>query len=196
MSTLNVICEVCGSAFHAGPKRSKQARFCSRKCRLNLEYYFWRKVQKSDGCWEWAGSVDRKGYGKYHDRRNGQLRIISAHRYSYELAYGPFDRSLFVLHRCDNPACVRPDHLFLGTALDNMQDMIKKGRHAEQRKPKKQRKPNRVMPRGEKHHMSKLSDAQRCDISARYRIGGISQKQLADAYGVSTHAVAIAIRDY
>lgn len=78
----------------------------------------------ANGCWEWQGELDRYGYGKF---RCG-VHILKAHRYSYELAYGEFDKSLHVLHKCDNPKCVNPAHLFLGTNQDNIADKIQKGR--------------------------------------------------------------------
>ena len=84
---------------------------------------FWRRVVKSEGCWEWAGPCNEGGYGRvtWNHRR-------VAHRISWEMAYGPIPEGLFVLHHCDNRRCVRPEHLFLGTANDNIQDMNAKGR--------------------------------------------------------------------
>mgnify|MGYP002136427592 CR=1 FL=1 len=91
------------------------------------EVRFWAKVQKTDGCWEWAGTKLPSGYGQL-ERADGGKRMY-AHRFSYLIHYGDFDRSLYVLHRCDNPSCVKPDHLFLGTARDNLLDASSKGRH-------------------------------------------------------------------
>jgi hypothetical protein len=87
---------------------------------------FWEKVDVSfkTGCWEWTGFRGRTGYGRV--RFNG--RTQSAHRVSYELTWGPIPVGLSVLHSCDNRACVRPDHLSLGTQGDNMRDMFAKGR--------------------------------------------------------------------
>jgi hypothetical protein len=90
---------------------------------------FWKKVRKSDGCWEWTGAVNEWGYGRIGSRdRLGAKR--TAHRLSWLLAFGPIPDGALVLHACDNPPCVRPDHLFLGTHEDNMQDRHNKGRYA------------------------------------------------------------------
>lgn len=86
---------------------------------------FWQKVQKTSTCWIWTGCVSNTGYGRVTVTGHKQ---DGAHRLSYEFANGPFDRDLYVLHRCDNPVCVNPDHLFLGTQKDNMADMIEKNR--------------------------------------------------------------------
>ena len=72
----------------------------------------------------WTGSRDRKGYGKLKRERH----ICAAHRLSWEFNFGPIPDGMLILHRCDNPPCVRPDHLLLGTAADNTADMISKGR--------------------------------------------------------------------
>lgn len=87
---------------------------------------FWSDVRKSDGCWLWTGTITSGSYGIF--RRDDGTRV-RAHRYSYELEYGVAPAALFVCHTCDTPLCVRPDHLFLGTALDNVRDKVAKGRH-------------------------------------------------------------------
>ncbi len=87
---------------------------------------FWSKVKKSDNCWEWQGATYRNGYGAF--RESTKLNSV-AHRTAYKISKGD-PGNLLVCHTCDNRLCVRPDHLFLGTQLDNMQDMIKKGRQA------------------------------------------------------------------
>jgi HNH endonuclease len=81
--------------------------------------------EDSSGCWLWTGTADGRGYGQLSVR--GRHR--KAHRVSFELEHGPIPNELFVLHRCDKPSCVNPDHLFLGTAADNTADMVSKGRH-------------------------------------------------------------------
>lgn len=96
---------------------------------------FWKYVNKQSGiivpyvgteCWVWTSALVSKGYGVLHVLSPHKDRY--AHRISYRLAYGEFDESLMVLHRCDVMNCVRPDHLFLGTPKDNMADMYAKGR--------------------------------------------------------------------
>ena len=88
---------------------------------------FWPKVDKSGDCWPWTGTRLPKGYGQFGRGRRG-AGMAKAHRISWELHYGPIPEGLCVLHHCDNPPCVRPDHLFLGTQSDNLADMTAKGR--------------------------------------------------------------------
>lgn len=79
-----------------------------------------------DACWPWTGTIRRKGYGQLSHQR----RAILAHRLAWELAHGPIPEGLQVCHRCDNPPCCNPAHLFLGTAADNQRDKRQKGRAA------------------------------------------------------------------
>ena len=90
------------------------------------EARFWSLVRKadSDACWEWNGPRTKRNYGMVTIAR----QKVPAHRAAWELTSGPIPAGLFVCHRCDNPPCVRPDHLFLGTALENNQDMWAKNR--------------------------------------------------------------------
>jgi len=95
-----------------------------RKLRTPLEERFWPKVDKTGDCWLWTGWRNDEGYGYIRDVG----RIVRAHRASYELTQGAIPEGMMVLHKCDNPPCVRPDHLRLGTNGDNMIDMYSKGR--------------------------------------------------------------------
>lgn len=95
----------------------------------DLETRFWNKVEKAgeDDCWLWTASVAGRGYGQIKLPKT--RRQIYAHRCSYELHEGPIPDEVGVLHSCDNPRCVNPKHLFLGTAGDNAIDTKNKGRH-------------------------------------------------------------------
>src|SRR6478609_2944250 len=81
-------------------------------------------IERGDGCWEWRGARTAAGYGEIH--KGGKQRL--AHGLSYERFVGPIPPGNVICHRCDNPGCVRPDHLFAGTQADNMVDMYAKGR--------------------------------------------------------------------
>lgn len=140
---------------------------------------FWSKVEKTDGCWLWTGSVNDCGYGTI--RINGKTK--KAHRVVYELTHGEIPNGLVICHHCDKPACVRPDHLFAGTMADNMADMRMKGRA---------HPPTPV--RGEKNNFAKLTCETADNIQREYAQGGISYRKLAERYGVSTYAVYAIIK--
>lgn len=123
------------------------------------------------GCWLWIGAVDRKGYGQMN-RENIGHKI--AHRFSWEYYIGPIPDGLFVCHKCDIPSCVNPDHLFLGTAKQNTEDSIRKGRMFT-----KKRWDNR--PMGNKHGMSKLSE----DDIPEIRRDSRPLREIGSDYGVS-----------
>jgi len=94
--------------------------------KTSIDDRFSCKVDMHDilGCWPWTGAISTAGYGNFWDGE----RYVSSHVCSYLLFVGPVQYSMFVLHRCDNKRCVRPDHLFAGTPQDNMDDMRAKGR--------------------------------------------------------------------
>lgn len=131
------------------------------------------------------------------DGRYGQIsvrgRLMKAHRFAWQLSYGDIPVRMQVLHHCDNPLCVLPAHLFLGTQADNMRDMSAKGRNAMQRHPEKSSLHRvRVELRGEKHGRAKLSDSQVAEIRALAK-SGISSRRLGRLFGVSGgHAWKIA----
>jgi len=120
---------------------TKEERLAARRARrkdskgLSKFDYKWKWIDKKEGeCWEWLGQKWRSGYGYVRFRVDGIIKHTPAHRYLYVVHKGEFDLSLNVLHACDNRGCVNPDHLFLGTQKDNMQDMVAKGRHVKRGK--------------------------------------------------------------
>lgn len=172
-SRVPCVCDRCGATFVVWRSRflHDHPRFCSKACThatylwSSDEERFWARVEKSTGCWLWTGAQQYYGYGELSVGKN---RHVRAHRYSYQLAYGPIPKGLVVCHRCDNPPCVRPDHLFLGTHRQNVLDKLGKRRHTW----------------GDGHPNTRLSEAQVAEIRRRYAEGGISQGQLGRDYGV------------
>lgn len=153
--------------------RRRMSEAARRRATLPIEERFWPKVQKCDGCWQWLSVKNSEGYGLFRVRG----RRLRAHRLSYALTYGPIPDGYIVCHHCDNPSCVRPDHLFLGTNADNVADCIQKGRR------------RAAGARGEAHGHSILTQEAVNDIRARYIPYTVTQKMLADEYGVSENAV-------
>jgi len=138
-----------------------------------LEERFWAKVDKRgpDDCWEWQAWRNNKGYGQM-SKGTRDSGLIYAHHVSWELANGPIPTGLCVLHHCDNPACVNPRHLFLGTKADNTHDMMKKGRNA----------------RGQTNGQSKLTERDVHEI--RQMLGWrIFERVIAKKYGVGRTAI-------
>lgn len=122
------------------------------------------------GCVEWSGRRDRQGYGYFAITRDGIERKVKAHRAAYAEAFGDFDSNLCVLHRCDNPSCVNPEHLFLGTRLDNARDAVSKGRNAA----------------GVRSGCARLNEPEINEIRASDK----KLRELAQQYGVSESAVS------
>lgn len=133
------------------------------------EQRFWDKVNKTSTCWLWRGGTCGKGYGHFgYGDKCGM-----SHRYSWELHFGPIPDGLFVLHRCDTPACVRPDHLFLGTNQDNVDDMWEKGRGQ----------------LGEDHHQSYITEEMVRELR-RLRKSGFTYAELEKLpWSPSQHAI-------
>ena len=141
---------------------------------------FWEKVKKTNGCWEWQGALLDRGYGVF--QISG--RTVRAHRFAYMLSKGPIAHGLFVCHLCDNPRCVKPEHLFLGTPQENNQDMVLKGRarYIGPRNP----------PRHEQHHKARLGELG----VQRLRVVGdaLPQIDLAAIFGVSKQTISAVLR--
>jgi hypothetical protein len=91
------------------------------------EARFWAKVEKTEKCWEWTAALHETGYGIFGI---GGKRVDRAHRISWRMHFGEIPKGMIICHRCDNPRCVRPDHLFVGTYADNTRDCMEKGRHS------------------------------------------------------------------
>ena len=153
--------------------------FWARRRKLNPEWFqrtdqsrFWELAEKSEGCWTWHGTLNGHGYGQFYM----QHKRFPAHRASWLLSFGDIPEGLFVLHRCDNPLCVRPDHLFLGTHKDNMRDMQNKGRRG---------RPPRVVNQGMADEIRRLAGT------------GARRKDIAERFGISwRHVCAIIRGDY
>jgi len=136
--------------------------------RKNL-FYSRVLLPNENGCMLWTGGINDSGYGVLHNyKRISGTAVTLAHRYSYQLHYGINPEKMFVCHTCDIPACVSPDHLFLGSYLDNINDMNNKKRQAW----------------GEKNGHSKLTANQVIGIKELLRYG-VTPTQIAKAYGLS-----------
>jgi hypothetical protein len=132
---------------------------------------FWSKVKMTSmDCWEYLGQTIR-GYGRFWTKKDGKKTNRIASRFAYEALFGEIPEGMFVCHSCDNPTCVRPSHLFLGTAQDNIKDMDAKGRRA----------------LGSNHGNSKLDENMVKEMKGLF--GRFTQRQLARRYGVSAGLV-------
>jgi hypothetical protein len=139
---------------------------------------FWSRVKRGSGCWIWNGQI-MDGYGFLHFDRKRKY----AHRMSWELHHGAIPLRLVVCHECDNPPCVNPKHMFLGTNQDNVRDRFLKGRSA---------KGNR---NGSRIHARKLNLIKASEIRKRYAEGGVSQKLIGMEFGVSRSTVEDVIKN-
>lgn len=159
---------------------------------------FYSQKRPDEGCWEWTGTIHHRGYGVIcHEGK-----MLLAHRAAYQATFCEIPAGLFVCHRCDNPKCVRPDHLFGGTPAENMADKVRKGRqskgdqHAATFKNSTAFKS--AIPRGERHGCAKLSQSQVADIRRRWldRGPGARQRAIAQQFGVSQSLVSLIVRGH
>lgn len=126
---------------------------------------FWERVEKTESCWLWTKARTKKGYGLL----SVEGKLISAHRLSWMLAHGKLPKTKMVLHRCDVRHCVRPDHLFVGTAKENTDDMMCKGRQRSR---------------------SKFTVEQQQKLHDLWNAGGITQRELAEIFGVNQSTIS------
>lgn len=136
------------------------------RTRASLSARFWRKVTQGNGCWIWQGSINNKGYGRLGLGRRENGKAL-AHRVSWEINKGKVPSDRIVMHVCDNPPCVNPDHLRLGTRSENQQDMSDKRRNGSQ----------------------KLTVAQIKEIQTAKAVPGY-QYRLAEKFGVAQSAIS------
>lgn len=167
-------CRHCGKPIgfpepRPGAIRASRPKFCSDRCRL------YSKVDMSPGhgpkgdCWIYTGALHQFGYGMINKSGTKESDVTTAHAFSYEIENGPIPDGQFALHRCDNPPCIRPKHLFLGSHKDNMDDMVAKERQV----------------RGEESPGAKLTE----DQIRKIRIDRRSNRDIAEDYGVSHQLV-------
>ena len=159
--------------------------YCCRQCYLahkkyipDRDEFFWSRVAKTDSCWLWTGAKAPLGYGQLPLRFRP---LYTAHRLSWEINIGPIPRGMFVCHNCpggDNPSCVNPAHLFLGTHAENMKDMAQKGRA----------KSGGVY--GEGSGRAKLTEQQVLEILGRCGTGE-SHGRIAQDYGVTRSSITL-----
>lgn len=185
-------CLWCGKTILTQPYKVRKGLvdYCSRTCWQAARHHaslqssaqrFWQRVDRSggpDACWIWQASIDEGGYGCFYATTEEGGLQIKAHRYAWILTHGKIPDGLQVCHACDNPPCVNPAHLFIGTATDNMADMIAKGRK----------------PRGEASGTARLTDDNVRYIREHYRPGETTFTEFANMFGVTYHAIANLIR--
>lgn len=138
---------------------------------------FWKRVSKGPGCWLWLGAKGKFGYGVIAKSTYGQ---DLAHRYSYEIEKGRIPKDLCVLHSCDNPPCVNPDHLWIGTLADNNADMVRKGRQVT----------NPLLIRGSLQGLSRLTEDKVREIRT-LRTQGKRDREIGNKFGIAHSTVSL-----
>ena len=145
----------------------------------------WSKVQRTDGCWLWTGARNKAGYGLA--RKDG--RWHRAHRVVYELVIGPIPIGMNLMHTCDNPPCVNPDHLRPGTQRENLEDMTRKGRRVSGER--------HVWfgqdQKGERNRAAKLTEEEVAHIKGM-ALAGHYQDEIASRFGITRENVSYIVR--
>lgn len=185
------ICETCGKLFGwSRRKKGEYPRFCSRKC-LGQKVQTWcqvgnykkriddpkqqfecvkrsyeKHVIKQKGCWGWSASFDKDGYGQMSSAR--RYGVCKAHRASWLIHRGEIPKGISVLHKCDNKPCTNPDHLFLGTTLENSRDLVYKDKQL----------------KGSKNGIAKLNENEVKEIKIALQ-NGVTGTYLGKKYGVT-----------
>ena len=137
---------------------------------------FWKNVEITDSCWIWNGLKDVDGYGRFYINSKTGVR---AHRFCYELYNEKIGDGMCVCHSCDMPSCVNPDHLWIGTNIDNINDRTKKGRSAS----------------GEDNGNSKLTKEEVLTIRNKYFTGKFSSRKLSKECSVSQPMICAIINN-
>jgi len=135
-----------------------------------------------NGCWVWTAWRNKRGYG--YTSNGVKEKNVEAHRMSWRVHFGDIPVGMFVCHRCDNPSCVNPGHLFLGTHQDNVTDCAKKGRNVKGEKWQRCVRPR--IKRGTAHYLAKLNE----DVVRAIRASTESRTQLAHRYGVTVATIS------
>lgn len=148
---------------------------------------FWDRVVERPGCWDWSGSKTDKGYTRFKHKG----KTISGHRLSYVLHKGTIGDGMVVCHECDNPGCVNPFHLFVGTHADNQRDCTQKGRRAKGRKNGRHTMPHSTA-RGNNHGRSSLNENDVKEIRAL--AGTMSQEKIGQMFGTPQTNVSAIVR--
>jgi hypothetical protein len=159
---------------------------CGRARKADPQDRFWPKVEKTDSCWLWRAQTAGSGHGRFYF--DGRLQVAS--RVAWQFAHGPIPDGLHVLHNCpggDNPACVRVDHLYLGTILDNSKDMIERGNVCTGQRHWAKRMPERIH-RGEERPSHRLTDTAVRTIRAQHT-AGVTSKVLAQQFNVAPRTI-------
>lgn len=154
-------CETCGSLC----KKKSAKAFCSEICR------FMSHLEKTDSCWFWKGKISKSGYGVFNSKD-------AAHRTAYRLFNGEIPLTMNVCHSCDVKSCVNPEHLWIGSTKENMQDMVIKDRN----------------PRGEEVHCSKLKNKDISEIRKLFK-NNYTQSKIARLYGVTQSNIYYIVRN-